>query len=140
MKRTGLMAVLAVAAALAHGAELNGIYTDEKTINQVLQSIPMIDKSMSYQTLADRLPNLRLKVISIDVGPYTAEEAKIDPEHIKRGDIDYQFTITEPNEVVRSICPLNTRFSLTKRGSKWLPQDRTSNFLLNGYNTCRPPR
>ena len=119
--------------------ELDGTYTDAKTIDKVLASIPFTDKSMTYANLGDRLPNLGLRVESINVGKFTADDIRAEPVRLHRGDIDYAFTTTEPNNVVKALCPIWSSFHLVRRGKKWIPQDRTSNFLVNGYGHCVAP-
>ncbi len=137
-----VLPVPVVAASLSIGGELAGTYVDAETINTVLSSIPVADRSMGYKSLAERLPQLGVKVISINVGPFTNDDVRLDPQHLKPGDVDYKFTMAPAPApaAVSAICPLSGTFGLTKRGSKWLPQDRTSNFLINGYSKCAPPQ
>lgn len=136
----GLLLSLTLATNAAAAAALDGTYTDAPTIDSVVRSIPMVDKSMGYKSLADRLPNLGLKVQGMNVGKFTSDDIRADPKNLRRGDVDYRFWTNAPNAVVHEICPIASTFSFIKRGQQWLPQDRTSNFLINGFGTCAPPR
>lgn len=123
----------------ASAGSLDGVYRDTKTISEVLASIPMRDKSMGYKSLAERLPNLALRVERIEVAPFTSEDIKSSAGALVKGDLDYRFNVSEPNDAVKALCPLSTRFSLLKRGKEWIPQDRTANFLVNGIDHCASP-
>ena len=112
--------------------------TDKSKIDEILKSIPSKDKAMPYKNLADRLPNLGLVVSQIIVGKLQRDEIQTSQGLYKSGDALYQFSANEPNSVVKAICPIAGMFTFIKRGRAWLPNDRTSNFLMNGY-TCTAP-
>jgi hypothetical protein len=111
---------------------------DKDAIDKILRSIPSNDRSMPYKTLAERLPNLGLNVSQIIYGPFDPDEIKLSQGQYRKGDIFYSFSTNEPNEIVKRICPIVSSFSLIKRGNRWIPYDRTSKFLLNGY-VCAAP-
>ena len=114
------------------------LITSKAEIDRILNSIPSNDRSMPYKTLAERLPNLGLVVNDISFGKLQADEIRISQGLYWPGDVLYQFSTNEPNDAVKRICPIWRSFSLLRRGNRWLPQDRTSNFLLNGY-ACNAP-
>lgn len=111
---------------------------DPGEIEKSLETVPFADKSM-YPNLAQRLSNLGLKIERIDVGALTSEDVALSQGRYKRGDVDYRFYMNEPNDAVKALCPIWNTFTLTRRGSKWIPEDRTSNFLMSGYK-CAPPK
>ena len=112
--------------------------TDRSKISEILESIPNKDKTMTYKNLADRLPNLGLSVSYIIVGKLQNDEIKISEGRYKSGDVLYMFSTNEPNDIVKSICPISNSFSFIKRGKAWLPEDRTANFLMTSYKCAAP--
>lgn len=123
-------AILGIVALAASADEGAGLATKAE-IDRVLASIPSQDRSMPYKTLGERLPNLGLVVKLITYGQVEPDEVKQSGGLYKRGDVLYRFSTNEPNPAIRSICPISSVFSLVKRGSKWLPDDRTANFLVS---------
>lgn len=139
-----LAAALAVAVASSAGAAASRIWADGTTedaqqIAAVLASIPMTDRDMGYANLGERLQQLGMRVESIDAGRFSPDELRIDPS-LRASDVDYRFSTTAPTEVVSRLCPILRTFRLIRRGQRWMVQDRTGNFLVNGYGHCRAPR
>ena len=95
---------------------------------------------MPYKNLGERLPNLGLAVTQIMFGRLQSDEIGCSQGLYKLKDVYYQFWTNEPNEIVKRICPISPAFVIVKRGNHWLPDDRTSNFLLNGYVCTAPKR
>jgi len=114
------------------------VVTSKEAIDRILHLIPSKDKMMPYKTLADRLPNLGLTVTQILYGTLERDEVASSQGLYRIGDVLYDFSTNEPNDVVKRICPILSGFSLVKRGNRWIPNDRTSNFLLNGYICAAP--
>lgn len=143
MERLGRVRLCVLAACLVGAsvtaAELDGTYTDTKVIDKVLASIPFTDKSMTYANLGERLPNLGLRVESINVGKFTVDDIRAESGRLRRGDIDYVFRTNEPNSAVKAICQIGSSFNLIRRGKQWIAQDRTANFLVNGMAHCAVP-
>lgn len=106
-------------------------------IQKILRTVPFADKTM-YPSVAERLPNLGLRVERVDVATLTADDVSLSHGLYRRGDVQYVFSTNEPNEVVKKLCPISSRFTLIRRGGKWLPDDRTSNFLVTGYKCAAP--
>lgn len=103
---------------------------EKDKIQGVLKSIPLTIKDMPYKNLAERLPNLGLSVSQITLGKLAKDEITLSRGLYKNGDVLYTFVTNEPNNAVKTICPIWNSFSLIKRGHIWLPEDRTSNFLI----------
>lgn len=111
---------------------------DDNKINDILKAIPFNDMKMSYKNIGERLPNLHMKVKLIVYGVVTADEVCSSGGALKKGDMMYQFSTSDPNEAVtRHYCQISSRYVLIKRANKWLAQDRTGNFLMN--NRCEAP-
>lgn len=110
---------------------------DPGEIQKILRTVPFADKTM-YPSVAERLPNLGLRVERVDVATLTADDVSLSHGLYRRGDVQYVFSTNEPNEVVKKLCPISSRFTLIRRGGKWLPDDRTSNFLVTGYKCAAP--
>jgi len=117
----------------------DGLTSDATQIDKLLASVPMTDRNMSYANLGERLKMLGIRVNRVDAGRMSADDVKLDPT-LRRGDIDYRLYTTEPTSIVNQLCPLTSAFSLVRRGSQWIPRDRTSNFLVNGHGHCTAPR
>ena len=112
--------------------------TDKTKIEAVLKSIPINIKDMPYKNLAERLPSLGLSVSEVTSGRLEPEDIKISQGLYKNGDVLYTFFINEPNNAVKAICPIWSSFSLIKRANIWLSEDRTSNFIVKGFE-CNAP-
>lgn len=130
-------ALLALLVGVGAAAAGDRTVKDPAEIQKILRTVPFADRFM-YANLAERLPNLGLKVDRVDIGTLTADDVSLSRGLYKRGDVQYVFSMNEPNEVVKALCPIWSRFTLIKRGGKWLPDDRTSNFLISGYK-CKAP-
>ena len=133
--RCAVLASVIAAAGVATAADRT--IKDPGEIQKILGTVPFSDKTM-YPSLAERLPNLGLRVDRVDVGTLTADDVSLSQGLYRRGDVQYVFSTNEPNEVVRKLCPILSRFTLIRRGGKWLPDDRTSNFLTSGYKCAAP--
>lgn len=138
-----LAAALAVALATSASAAIGRIWADGTTddpqqIAAVLSTIPMADRDMGYANLGERLQQLGMRVVRVNAGAFSAHDLQQD-RSLRRGDVSYFFSTTPPNEVVAKRCPILARFHLVRRGAKWLPQDRTGNFLINGWAHCKAP-
>lgn len=134
------LAILALALLSIHVAQAEDVQSvnDPKQIAEVLQTIPYLDKTMPYKSLADRLPNLGLAVSAIRVQRIDARDARESGGDFKSGDVVYDFYTNEPNEVVKKICPIWSQFQFVKRGRKWIPTSRTSQFLVTWR--CEVPK
>jgi hypothetical protein len=51
--------------------------------------------------------------------------------------VEYLFYTNEPNEAVKKLRPIQSRFTLVMRGGKWLADDRASNFEIIGSKRAR---
>lgn len=125
-------AVLGLALLSIHIAQAEDVQSinDPKKIAEILQTIPYRDKTMPYKSLADRLPNLGLTVLAMRVQRIGVQDARESGGDFKNGDVVYDFYTNEPNEVVKKICPIWSQFRFVKRGGKWIPTSRTSQFLV----------
>jgi hypothetical protein len=130
-----LLAFLSIHIVRAEGVQN---INDPRKIAEALQSIPYLDKTMPYKSLADRLPNLGLTVSTMRVQRIGAQDAKESSGDFKSGDVIYDFYTNEPNEVVKKICPIWSQFQFIKRGIKWIPTSRTSQFLVTWR--CEVPK
>lgn len=133
--RCGVLAALIATAGVATAADRT--IKDPGEIQKILRTVPFADKTM-YPSLAERLPNLGLQVERVEVGALTADDVAQSHGLYRRGDVQYVFSTNEPNDVVKKICPIWSRFTLIRRGGKWLPDDRTSNFLVSGFKCAAP--
>jgi hypothetical protein len=125
---------------LSAGAGDRTNISEKSKIESILQSIPSKDKSMPYKNIAERLPNLGLSVHRVTIDVLKNENIDTSNGMYRKGDIVYDFSTNEPNDVVKAICPILSQFSFIKRGKSWLPEYRTANFIMNGYETCKPPK
>lgn len=125
---------------MARGARLfdHGVTDDPAVIAAVLASVPMTDPAMGYANLGERLDRLAITVTQIDAGRWSDDDLKAD-RTLRRTDVEYRFRTSEPGSVVRAICPIGSSFGLILRGVRWLPEDRTANWLMNGVAHCRAP-
>lgn len=130
-----VLAALIATAGVAAAADRT--IKDPGEIQKILRTVPFADKTM-YPSVAERLPNLGLRVERVDVATLTADDVSLSHGLYRRGDVQYVFSTNEPNEVVKKLCPISSRFTLIRRGGKWLPDDRTSNFLVTGYKCAAP--
>ena len=111
---------------------------DQAAIDKLLGAIPVNQQVMPYKTLLERLDSLGLSVDGVMYGAMSADEVKMDPDRIKRGDVLYRFSTTKPSERAQEKCKFWNSFSLIKRNGRWLVQDRTGNYLMQ--NQCSLPR
>lgn len=133
--KVGVLASVIATAGVAAAADRT--IKDPGEIQKILRTVPFADKTM-YPSLAERLPNLGLQVQRVDVGALSADDVALSHGLYRRGDVQYVFSTNEPNGVVKKLCPIWSRFTLIRRGGKWLPDDRTSNFLVTGYKCAAP--
>ncbi|MGZ5056411.1 MAG: hypothetical protein ACXWAT_15920 [Methylobacter sp.] len=133
------ISTLALLLALTPAYADDTLINDQVKISNILKLIPSTDKDMSYKNIGDRLPKLGLSVKSISIGKLQADEINESGGLLKKGDALYSFFTNEPNEIVSTICPIQSLFVFLKRGNKWLPWDRTSNFIMHGYGYCKAP-
>lgn len=141
-RRLAVALAMTVAASASAGTGRiwsDGTTSDPQQIDAVLATIPMTDRDMGYANLGERLKQLGMRVESINAGAFSADDLRRD-RTLRKGDVSYFFSTTPPNNVVAKRCPISARFHLVRRGAKWLPQDRTGNFLINGWAHCRPPQ
>ncbi len=142
LARASAAAALAIAlpAALAAGKAppvVEGTRTDAKEIAAILASIPATAEP--DKTLADRLLRLNLDVRSVNVGRFTADDVKQDPVNLRKGDVDYLFSMTQPGDRITKECAIVQTFTFTRRGHLWLPTNKTANYLANGPKHCKAP-
>jgi hypothetical protein len=116
----------------------NGVTSDSRQIEMLLAGVPLKGTDMPYANLGERLTKLGIRVTRIDAGLVSSDDVKLDPG-LRLGDVDYRIYATEPTSIVNQLCPLTNAFNVVRRGKIWIPRDRTSNFLMNGYGHCRPP-
>lgn len=134
MKRLAVLA-LACVATIA-GAQQKSI-KDQAAMDKLMASIPVNSQAMPFKTLLERLDSLGITARHVMYGTVTADEVQIDPDRIKRGDVLYTISTTQPSESAKKDCAFLSSFTLTKRGDRWLIKDRTGNFLLQ--NACSRP-
>ena len=111
--------------------------SDQAAMDKLLASIPVNSLAMPHKTLLERFDSLGITATQVMFGTVSAEEVKIDPDHLKRGDALYQFLTSPPSERAKKECTFSSGFALLKRGGRWLVQDRTGNYLLQ--NKCALP-
>lgn len=116
-----------------------GRLEDPVSIGNALAAMPFNDKAMGYKNLGERFERIGLRVKRVDIDRLTATDEKDDPLNFKRGDVYIRFLTDSAPTPVQAICPLATIFHFVKRGSRWIPQDRTANWLLNGHGHCKAP-
>ena len=131
MKRALTAAVLAV-------CFLASVYADESTkdpqrVRAALARIPVTDKDLGYKTLGERLPNLGMVVQYVKFAKI--EKGEDEPPYFFAGDQVIDIFLSEPNQVVKAICPISGgRASYVIRGKKVIPQTRTAYWLMT--NRC----
>ncbi|MFZ4876854.1 hypothetical protein ACL9RI_17380 [Janthinobacterium sp. Mn2066] len=131
MKNTLLAAVLAVLSVTAAHADEST--KDPQKISAALAKIPVTDKGLNYKNLGQRLPNLGMSVRYVKLGKIGKGED--EPPYFLAGDEVVDIFLTEPNEVVKAICPISGgRASYVIRGKKIIPQTRTAYWLMT--NRC----
>lgn len=106
--------------------------TSPAAIEQLLRSVPTVEPSLPARTLAERLPDLGLKVEKVVYGPFQPAEIQISRGDLMKGDVSYEFRMNEVPAQVRARCPLLSTVWFIKRGSRWLPSDRSANYLVSG--------
>lgn len=134
MKR---LAVLALACVVTIAGAQQKSIKDQAAMDKLMASIPVNSQAMPYKTLLERLDSLGTTTRHVMYGTVTADEVQIDPDRIKRGDVLYTISMTQPSESAKKDCAFLSSFTLTKRGDRWLVKDRTGNFLLQ--NQCQRP-
>lgn len=123
-----LLATLPMAAVHA-----DNLSTDAKKIAIALSRIPVTDKDLGYKNLGERLLKVGMSVEfvkSTKIG-----KGEDEPPDIFAGDEVIDFFLTEPNAVVKAICPISGGIaSYVVRGKKIIPQTRTAYWLMT--NRC----
>ena len=135
MKRFAIL-LCACAATIASGQSKS--IKDQASIDKLLASIPVNSLAMPYKTLLERFDSLGITATQVMYSPVSADEVQIDPDHLKRGDVLHQFFTSQPSERAKKDCAFLSSFTLLKRGSRWLVQDRSGNYLLQ--NQCSLPK
>ncbi|MCC7596745.1 hypothetical protein IGS61_04560 [Janthinobacterium sp. FW305-129] len=106
---------------------------DPKKISFFLAKIPVTDKTLNYKNLGERLPNLGMTVQYVKFGNIAKGED--EPPYFLAGDEVIDIFLTEPNQIVKAICPISGgRASYIIRGKKIIPQTRTAYWLM--ANRC----
>lgn len=106
---------------------------DPQKITATLAKIPVTDKGLNYKNLGQRLPNLGMTVQYVKLGKIGKGED--EPPYFLAGDEIIDIFLSEPNEVVKAICPISGgRASYVIRGKKIIPQTRTAYWLMT--NRC----
>ncbi len=118
-------------------AVVEGTRSDAKEIAAILESIPTTTPEDS--TLAERLLRLNMDVKFAMVSRFSTDDVQQSGGTLRRGDVSYLFTTTEPNERVKAQCPIWTTFRVTRRGKLWLPATKSANYLMNGPGHCKVP-
>lgn len=107
--------------------------TDTKKMQSVLSRIPVTDKDLTYKNIGERLPNLGMTVERIKVGKIGKGEA--EPPDYKVGDEVIDIFLSEPNQVIKAICPISGgRASYVLRGKKTIALTRAAYWLMT--NRC----
>lgn len=135
--KSKLVAACAILICASANSQTKSI-SDQAVIDKLLASIPVNQLVIPHKTLVERLDSFGVTVNRVSYGTVTADEVKIDPDNIKRGDVLYQFFTSEPSQRAREKCDFRTSFTLTKRNGRWLVQDRTGNYLLQ--DQCKLPK
>ncbi len=135
-------ALISSLAPVAHAAGratpvAEGTRSDAKEIAALLQTIPTTLQQDT--TLADRLSRLSMDVRFFQVSRYSADEVKDSDGRLRRGDVLYRFTTTDPTPQAVKECALWSTFSLVRRANIWMPTTKTANYLLNGASHCKLP-
>jgi hypothetical protein len=116
------VAVVVVAPAIAQG---DRTVSDPLEVSKIVHAVPAFRGD-----LGSRLSAGGMSVESISVHNLTKEDISEDPLRFARGDIEYRvFTKGEPNA---DGCRILGSPTFIKRGSRYLPQDRTGVWLLTG--------
>lgn len=106
---------------------------DPQKISFFLARIPVADKTLNYKNLGERLPNLGMTVQYVKFGKVAKGED--EPPYFLAGDEVVDIFLTEPNQIVKAICPISGgRASYVIRGKKIIPQTRTAYWLMT--NRC----
>lgn len=111
--------------------------TKATSASQIEAILKAIQAPAGGQNLDERLASLNIRARQVTYGPVTLDDVCTSDGIFKMGDVYYQFITTGPGEAVTRQCPIAELFSLVKRGRRWLPQDRTGNYLINGI--CKAP-
>lgn len=135
MKRIAILACACVATIAS--AQQKSI-TDQAAMDKLLATIPVNSLAMPYKNLLERFDNLGITAKHVMYGTVTADEVQINPDKIKRGDVLYRFSTSEPSERAKKDCAFMSSFTLTKRGDRWLVESRTANYMLQ--NQCSIPK
>ena len=106
---------------------------DPKKISFFLAKIPVTDKTLTYKNIGERLPNLAMVVQYIKFGKVGKGDE--EPPYFLAGDEVIDIFLTEPNQIVKAICPISGgRASYVIRGKNIIPQTRTAYWLMT--NRC----
>ena len=130
--RIALISALLLATPVANSHAEN-LSTDAKKIEQALARIPVTDRDLGYKNLGTRLPKVGMSVEFVKTTKIGKGED--EPPDIFAGDEVIDFFLTEPNAVVKAICPISGGIaSYVVRGKKIIPQTRTAYWLMT--NRC----
>ena len=116
---------------------IEGTRSDAKEIAAILASIATTVPQ--DKTLADRLLRLNIDVRTVTVSPFTAEDVKQRGGDLRRGDVNYQFSTSEPTPAALKECAIWSTFTFVRRQHLWLPTSKTANYLANGPQHCKAP-
>lgn len=106
---------------------------DPQKISFFLAKILVADKTLNYKNIGERLPNLGITVQYVKFGKVAKGED--EPPYFLAGDEVIDIFLTEPNQIVKAICPISGgRASYVIRGKKIIPQTRTAYWLMT--NRC----
>lgn len=124
---------LLLAALPMSSAYANESTSDAKKIKLALVRIPVTDKDLGYKDLSVRLPKVGMAVEFVKITKVAKGED--EPPHILAGDEIIDIFLGEPNQIVRTICPISGgQASYVIRGKKIIPQTRTAYWLMT--NKC----
>ena len=102
---------------------------DPQKISFFLAKILVADKTLNYKNIGERLPNLGITVQYVKFGKVAKGED--EPPYFLAGDEVIDIFLTEPNQIVKAICPISGgRASYVIRGKKIIPQTRTAYWLM----------
>lgn len=111
---------------------------DRARIDKILSHIPVTDKAMNYRNIGERLANIGVTVDSIIIYKIaTKREIELPEDRI--GDVIYQISTSNPSSVITEhYCDILGSPTYRKRGGKFLPEDKTANWLMTGK--CELPQ
>jgi len=111
--------------------------TSKAEITKILSSIPVTDREMNYKNIGERLANVGMTANSIMVYKILLK-GDIESDGDRIGDVIYQISTSNPSAVLtQNYCNMLGSPTYVKRGSKYIPQDRTANWLMT--SKCQLP-